>query len=78
MHGLQQLWFPGSGAQVQQLQCTGLVAPELMGLPGPGIEHTSLALAGGFFTTEPLGKPLTLSVAMMLFDDVSCCQLPTL
>ena len=26
-------------------------------LPGPGIEPTSPALAGGFFTIEPLGKP---------------------
>ena len=26
-------------------------------LPDPGIEHTSPALAGGFFTTEPLGRP---------------------
>jgi len=26
-------------------------------LPGPGIEPTSPALAGGFFTTEPSGKP---------------------
>ena len=27
-------------------------------LPDPGIEHVSPALAGGFFTTEPPGKPL--------------------
>ena len=26
-------------------------------LADPGIEPTSPALAGGFFTTEPLGKP---------------------
>ena len=26
-------------------------------LPNPGIELVSSALAGGFFTTEPLGKP---------------------
>jgi len=29
-------------------------------LPGPGIESTSPELAGGFFTTEPPGKPLRL------------------
>ena len=29
-------------------------------LPGPGFEPVSLALAGGFLTTEPRGKPLTL------------------
>ena len=27
-------------------------------LPGPGIKPVSPALAGGFFTTEPPGKPL--------------------
>ena len=26
-------------------------------LPGPGIERASPAVAGGFFTTEPQGKP---------------------
>ena len=26
-------------------------------LPGPGTEPVSPALAGGFFTTEPPGKP---------------------
>ena len=26
-------------------------------LPDPGIEPVSLALAGGFFPAEPLGKP---------------------
>ena len=25
--------------------------------PDPGMEPASLALAGGFFTTEPAGKP---------------------
>ena len=28
-------------------------------LPGPGIEPVSPASAGGFFTTEPPGKPIT-------------------
>ena len=27
-------------------------------LPDPGIKSMSPALAGGFFTTEPLGKPI--------------------
>jgi len=26
-------------------------------LPNPGVKSTSPALAGGFFTTEPAGKP---------------------
>ena len=29
-------------------------------LPDPGIEPASLALAGGFFTIEPPGKPKTV------------------
>jgi len=31
-------------------------------LPDPGIESTSPAMAGGFFTTEPPGKPLQISI----------------
>ena len=30
-------------------------------LPGPGIESVSPALGGGFFTTEPPGKPKRVS-----------------
>ena len=40
---------------------SGLPFPPLQDLPNPGIEPTSPAspaLAGGFFTTEPPGKPL--------------------
>ena len=42
---------------------SGLPFPPPGDLPDPGIEPTSsasLALAGGFFTTEPLGKPQKL------------------
>ena len=31
VHGLQQLWLPGSRAQAQQLWCVGLVAPQHVG-----------------------------------------------
>ena len=40
---------------------SGLPFPPLGGLPGPGTEPSSLvspALAGGFFTTRAIGKPL--------------------
>ena len=37
---------------------SGLPFPSPGDLPNPGIEPTSPALAGGFFTTEPPGKPL--------------------
>ena len=36
---------------------SGLPRPSLGDLPNPGIEPVSPALASGFFTTEPLGKP---------------------
>ena len=36
---------------------TGLPCPPPGVLPNPRIEPTSPALAGGFFTTEPPGKP---------------------
>ena len=35
---------------------SGLPFPPPGDLPDPGIEPTSLALAGGYFTTEPPGK----------------------
>ena len=36
----------------------GLPFPSLGDLPGSGIEPLSTAMAGGFFTKEPLGSPL--------------------
>ena len=36
---------------------SGLLFSPLGDLPHPGIEPMSLALAGGFFTSEPRGKP---------------------
>jgi len=42
---------------------SGLPFPPPRGLPDPGFELMSLAspaLAGGFFTTEPPGKPSTI------------------
>ena len=52
----QQLWLAGSREQARQLWRTGLVAPSMWDLPGPGLEPMSLALAGGFLTTAPPGK----------------------
>jgi len=34
--------------------------PSMWDLPGSGIEPVASALAGGFFTTEPPGKPYVL------------------
>ena len=36
----------------------GLPFPPPGALPNPGIEPVSPTLAGGFFTTKPLGKPI--------------------
>ena len=36
---------------------SGLPFPSPGDLPDPGMEPTSPALTGGFFTTEPPGKP---------------------
>ena len=38
-----------------------LLFPSSGDLPDPGIEPTSPELAGGFFTTEPPGKPTFMS-----------------
>ena len=43
----------------RQEHWSGLPFPPLGDLPHPGIKFTSPALAGGFFTTEPCGKPYT-------------------
>ena len=40
----------------------GLPFPSPGDLPDSGIESTSLALAGGFFTTEPPEKPFLMMV----------------
>ena len=37
---------------------SGLPFPPPWDLPNPGTEHASPALAGGFFPTEPPGKPI--------------------
>ena len=38
---------------------SGLPFPSLGDLPHPGIESASLALADGFFTSEPPEKPIS-------------------
>ena len=41
----------------QSWGAVAFVAPRHVDLPGPGVKPVSPALAGGFFTTEPPGKP---------------------
>ena len=38
---------------------SGLPFPSPGDLPDPGVEPTSPTLAGGFFTSDPPGKPLS-------------------
>ena len=46
---------------------SGLPFPSPGDLPDPGIKSSFPALAGGFFTTGPPGKPKSLIVAVQLF-----------
>ena len=41
---------------------SGLLFPSPGDLPNPGMEPMSPASTGRFFTTEPLGKPLVVTV----------------
>ena len=53
----------------RQEHWSGLPFPPPGELPNPGIEPTSPAapaLAGGFFTTEPAGKPIHRCVSPVL------------
>ena len=50
-------WTPLSVGFSRQEYRSGLPFPSPGDLPDPGIEPTSPALASGFFTTEPPGKP---------------------
>ena len=50
---------PPSMGFSRQEYWSGVPLPSPGDLPDPGIEPVSLALAGGFFTTESLGKPLS-------------------
>ena len=48
---------PGSRAQLRSCGARAQSLCSTWDLPEPGIEPVSPALAGGFFTTEPAGKP---------------------
>ena len=45
---------------------SGLLFPPPKDLPNPGIKPTSLPLAGGFFTTAPVGKPIQVTRSTLL------------
>ena len=82
---LQQLWHTGSVVVAHRLSSCGSWALEhrlsscgaqaqLLGgmwdLPGPGLEPVSPAMAGGFSTTTPPGKPQLILNVYLVFNSV--------
>ena len=55
-HELKLIEAPLSTGSSRQEYWSGLPFPSPGNLPNPRTEPESPALAGGFFTTEPLGK----------------------
>ena len=53
----QYLWLVVSRAQASVVVVHGLLLCGMWDLPGPGLKPVSPALAGGFLTTAPPGKP---------------------
>ena len=51
---------------------SGLPFPSPRDLPNLGIKPASPALTGGFFTTEPLGKPIFLYLFFFVFKILGC------
>ena len=58
--GFRCVGFRSCGMWAQQLWCMGLVAPWLVGSSRTRLEPISPALASGFSTTAPPGKPALL------------------
>ena len=59
--GLQQLWFPGSRSQAQQLRHTGSTAPQCAG-SSQTRDRNHVSCTARFFTTELPGKSLFLII----------------
>ena len=51
----------------RQKYWSGLPFPSPEDLPDTGVKLVSPALAGGFFTTEPPGKPLSCSYLLNIY-----------
>ena len=74
-HGLWPARLLMSMGFPRQEYWSGLPFPSPGDLPNPGIEPRSPALAGGFFTTEPPGKPPLVTIFLFpsaLFFHVTC------
>ena len=57
----------------QQAYWSGLQFPPPGDLPNPGMEPASPALAGGFFTAEPPGKPTKVNVDIVKRKNKDVC-----
>ena len=60
------LWSTGSIVVAHSLGCSTAWG----NLPGSGIKFMSPVLAGGFFTTEPPGKPLSGFFTLCIFTSL--------
>ena len=67
---------PLSAGFPRQEYWSGLPFPSPGNLPYPGIESTSPALAGGFFTTEQLGTPDVTVSMWQTYDEARFKGLP--
>ena len=72
----RRLSSSGSRTTERRLRSCGaqaLLLRGMWGLPGPGLEPMSPALAGGFLTTAPPGKPLSF---LFCIDNFSLYYIP--
>ena len=61
----------------RQEYCGGLPFPSPGDLPNPGVKPTSPVLVGGFFTTEPSGKPQCQCIIYLVLLMKKAEQCPT-
>ena len=69
VHGLQQLWLVGLEHKLSSCGAWSYLLHNMWSLPRTEIGPLSPALAGGFFTTEPLGKPAPCSFNLQFTND---------
>ena len=57
-HGLSSCGLRALERRLSSCGARALLLRGMWDLPGPGLEPMSPAMAGGFLTTVPLGKPM--------------------
>ena len=80
LRNLKDSSLPGSSVHgiFQVRSCSGLPFPTPGDLPDPGVKLGCPSLAGGFFTTEPPGKPLYLCGVEEMAGEEPCQHLHSL